>query len=166
MDIAAGGQMSLYMRYPVTAMMSLVAAFIAIAHAVIGHDLFDFVVGLINRVDPYGLDELVIPLLLIFAGRHIDLGRTRQRQEREIQAQRLHILRATMRTVQDIVNNFLNNLQLFRLEAEAGAVSAESLHAFDELVQATSTKLTALGDLDSTPERVHATGIGIDFGER
>ena len=35
----------------------------------------------------------------------------------EIQRQRLRVFKATMRTVQDIVNNLLNGLQLVHLEA-------------------------------------------------
>ena len=37
----------------------------------------------------------------------------------EIQLQRLRVFRATIRTVQDIVNNLLNSFQLIRIEAEA-----------------------------------------------
>jgi hypothetical protein len=36
----------------------------------------------------------------------------------EIHLQRLRVFKATMRTVQDIVNNLLNGLQLVHLEAE------------------------------------------------
>jgi len=42
----------------------------------------------------------------------------------EIQRQRLRVFKATMTTVHDIVNNFLNSLQLIRLEAE-GRLPAE-----------------------------------------
>jgi len=67
-----------------------------------------------------------------------------------------------MRTVQDIVNNFLNNLQAFRLEAE-DALPATSLALLDEPIQQTSNKVKALGDLDATPEKQLAAGMGIDY---
>jgi hypothetical protein len=157
--------MTILRRYPVTSIATFLAFFIAITHLLFQHNLFNYVVELIDRVDQYGLDELIIPILLMFAGRYVDLWRARRKEEREaeLQSERLRILRATMRTVQDIVNNFLNNLQLFRLEAEAGGVSAESWNALDDLVQATSARLTVLGDLDSVPERLMATGTGIDL---
>lgn len=57
-------------------------------------------------------------------------------------------LKATMRTVQDIVGNALNNLQLFRMELdEDGEATAETLKMFDEVVETTQNKLKALGDL-------------------
>ena len=76
--------------------------------------------------------------------------------------QKLRVLKATMRTVHHIVNNFLNNLQLFRLEAE-GLLSDESLELFDSLVQQTAADLKKLGDLDTVREKQMAGGIGIDW---
>ena len=66
-----------------------------------------------------------------------------------------------MRTVQDIVNNCLNELQLVRLEAE-GQVSQESLALFDEAIRETSAKLTTLGDLEAYTENQMAAGTGLN----
>lgn len=82
----------------------------------------------------------------------------------DMQEERLKVLRATMRTVDDIVNNFLNSLTLFRLEAEEkNALSPESLALMDSIVLETSTKLKKLSELDSTPEKKMAIGTGIDY---
>src|SRR5947207_10131730 len=86
----------------------------------------------------------------------------KRRRDIEISEQRLRVLKATMRTVQDIVNNSLTNLQLFRIEAE-GLLPRESLAAFDRIVAETSLDLKDLGDLTSTPETKMAMGVGIDF---
>ena len=86
------------------------------------------------------------------------------RQKIEVREARLRVLRATMRTVHDIVNNFLANVQLFQLEAEEkNALEPESLALMDSIIQDTATKLKKLGDLDSTPEKQMASGIGIDY---
>ncbi len=88
------------------------------------------------------------------------------REKLEVQEERLKVFQATMRTVNDIVNNFLNNLQLFRLEAEEkNALEPESLELMDSIIRDTTTKLRKLGDLDSTPEKQMAGGIGIDYEE-
>lgn len=82
----------------------------------------------------------------------------------KVQEERVKVLRATMRTVQDIVNNFLNNLQLFQLEAEEkNALEPESLVLLDSIIQDTATKLKKLGDLKSTPEKQIAGGVCIDY---
>src|SRR5438552_18320091 len=90
------------------------------------------------------------------------LIRPREEREAEIQAQRLRVLKATMRSVHHIVNNCLNSLQLFRLDAE-DALPPESLDLLDELVQDTAAKLQMLGDLEATPEKPTPIGICIDY---
>ena len=85
-----------------------------------------------------------------------------QRLGDEIQLQRLRVFKATMRTVQDIVNNLLNGLQLVQIEAE-GQLSDEMLALLDSMT------LDAAGEGQGTgrPRVVHekdmAIGSGIDY---
>jgi PAS domain S-box-containing protein len=85
-----------------------------------------------------------------------------QRLNDEIQLQRMRVFKATIRTVQDIVNNFLNGFQLVRLEGE-GHLPAELLTLVDRLVQEAGVKLKTLGDLESVTEKEMAVGTGIDY---
>jgi PAS domain S-box-containing protein len=80
----------------------------------------------------------------------------------EIQLQRLRVFKATMRTVQDIVNNLLNGLRLVHLEAE-GHVPAEMLEMVDRTIQEAAVKLKALGDLETVTEKEMGLGPGIDY---
>ena len=81
--------------------------------------------------------------------------------EKRLQAGQLRVVHVTMRTVQDIVNNCLNQIQLLRLDAE-GLVPEESLVLFDVAIQETSARLKALGDLKVFAEKHMAAGGGID----
>ena len=132
-------------------------------------DIFDYLLGILEYLEHLEADEFLIAGLSISAGLLLDLLLNKRQKERyiELQEQRLRVLRATMRTVQDIVNNFLNSLSLFRLEAEdRGALSESSLQMMDSLIQETSARLNALGELQGTPEKPLAGGmIGIDYGQ-
>jgi PAS domain S-box-containing protein len=86
----------------------------------------------------------------------------RKRAEEEIQIQRLRVFKATIRTVQDIVNNLLNGFQLVRLEGE-GHLPAELLTLVDRMVQEAGVKLKTLGDLETVTEKEMAVGTGIDY---
>jgi PAS domain S-box-containing protein len=79
------------------------------------------------------------------------------------QAERLRTLKATMRTVQDIVSNALMSLQMFRHEAEQLHVSPEALKSFDRIVAETAGKLKALGDLEQVVETEMEMGLGIRY---
>jgi hypothetical protein len=82
----------------------------------------------------------------------------------EVSKQRLKVLRATMRTVLDIVNNFLNNVQFFRFKVEQeNALPPELLAELESGIKDTSEKLQKLGALESTPEIKLASGTVIDY---
>ncbi|HEV7676753.1 MAG TPA: PAS domain-containing protein [Candidatus Angelobacter sp.] len=85
----------------------------------------------------------------------------RRKLEAGLEAERLRVVQVTMRTVHDIVNNCLNQLQLLRLDAE-GKVPLESLMLFDQAIQETSIKLNAMGDLQKYAEMKMAIGTGLD----
>jgi hypothetical protein len=80
----------------------------------------------------------------------------------EIQLQRLRVFKATIRTVQDIVNNLLNGFQFVRHEAE-GQLPAELLTLVDRLIEEAGVKLRALGDLETVKEKEMTIGLGIDY---
>ena len=59
----------------------------------------------------------------------------------------MRVVLVTMRTVQDIVNNNLNQLQLPRFEAE-GHVSNDTPTLFDDAFKDTAAQLMALGNIE------------------
>jgi PAS domain S-box-containing protein len=104
------------------------------------------------------------PLRVLGVNMDISGRKSLEEQLREAQrhAERLGVLKATMRTVQDIVSTALTSLQLFRFEAEPH-VSAESLKLFDQIIRETAAKLKTLGDLENVAETDMAMGKGIDY---
>jgi PAS domain S-box-containing protein len=98
-------------------------------------------------------------------GVNIDISQRKsledQLLEADRQADRLRVLQMTMRTVQDIVNNNLNQLQMLRLEAD-GYVSSDTLKHFDKTIQDTAVQLTALGNMTVFAETPMASGPGLD----
>ena len=90
---------------------------------------------------------------------HADAEMTRLNDE--IRLQRLRVFKATMRTVQDIVNNLLNGLQLIQLDTEAKPAGMQA--QVDQVIQQAAAKLKALGDLETVKEREMAIGLGIEY---
>lgn len=86
-------------------------------------------------------------------------------KEIELREAKLKVLKATMRTVQDITGNFLNSMQFFKLEIENNkTLTSESAKKLDELVNDTSQRLNKLGNLDEIREKKMAGDtIGIDY---
>ncbi len=88
-------------------------------------------------------------------------------REAEIQQEKLKILKATMRTVQDITGNFLNNLHFFKLEINRNnTLSPESMKKLDQVTQETTLRLNKLADLDEIREKKMAGDmVGIDYDQ-
>jgi len=84
------------------------------------------------------------------------------RHHADVEAQRLRVFRATMTTVHDLVNNFLANMQLIRLEAE-NVLPPETLDLFDQLIEDNATELRLLGALQVVREKDMGVGTGIDY---
>jgi hypothetical protein len=149
-------------RFPYTSVV-LPLAFMVLVAAIVW-DVSDFAVPGIESVGirRSEINAIVIAFLLVIPAFFIDRAVTRQRAyEAQLVDERLRVLRVTMRTVQDIVNNFLNGLQLLRIEAE-GCVPSETLTVFDKSIQDTAAQLTALGNMDVFSEKPMASGPGLD----
>jgi hypothetical protein len=150
------------LQFPFTA-VAAVLAIIALLAALIGHvNLIQWPLDFLDRIEHNEIDDIVTAFLLVIVAFIVDhvVAARRSRREIGLQAERLRIVKVTMRTVQDIVNNCLNGLQLVRFEAE-GHVVQESLALFDEAIQETSAKLKTLGDLEAYAENQMAVGTGL-----
>ena len=94
--------------------------------------------------------------------KHFDRQR-RTKSETSLDAERLRVVQLTMRTVQGIVSNCFNELQLLRLDAE-GFVPQESLALFDRAIGDALAQLNALGNLQKYAEKRIAMGLALDAG--
>jgi hypothetical protein len=152
---------SLLRRFPYTSAALAMSLMVLIA-AVIWHiNVFELPGVDLIGVEQSEVGEIAIALLLVIPAFFLDRIVGRQRaHEAQLQAEQLRVLRVTMRTVQDIVNNNLNQLQLFRLEAE-GLVPEATLTLFDETIQHTAAQLTALGNLEVFAETPMESGPGL-----
>jgi hypothetical protein len=153
-------------RFPYTSTVLPLALMVLMAAVV--WDLSDFDLPGVESIGIHRseIDAVVIVLLLVIPAFFIDRTVTRQRaHEALLMDERLRVLHVTMRTVQDIVNNFLNGLQLLRVEAE-GCVPSETLTLFDDSIKETAARLTALGDMEVFAEKPMAMGLGLDVGPR
>ncbi len=101
---------------------------------------------------------------ILIAGLAMDWSRAwrRRRQLERIEEAKLRALRVTMRTVQHVVNTFLNDLILLEVEA-ANILPQEMLDRLDDRVQEIAEQLKALGDVKSVREKPLGGEWGVDY---
>jgi hypothetical protein len=160
-------------RFPFS-FAAVVFAITVVSAALFGHvSLIEIPISVMNRIERDEVGDIFTAFMLVAVALVADNVRAR-REEREARrqteqreaerAEQLRVVHVTMRTVQDIVNNCLNQIQLLRLDAE-GLVPEESLRLFDESIQDTATKLKELGNLEVFAEKQMAIGSGLDVSE-
>jgi hypothetical protein len=150
--------------FPATLLTGILATLV-VGAAVAGNiDVFPLAVKGIERIAPGELDEIALTMLLVGVGIAVDLANQRTRHRAEIEASRRRVFRATIRTVEDIVNNFLTQLELVRFNAQ-GQLPAQTDALLDALIHNAAAKLKALSDIDRIIETPMATGPGIEYPE-
>jgi hypothetical protein len=150
-------------QFPYSSAALAIALLVGVAGIVWHVDVFELPLGGLVGIEQSEIGEIAMAFLLVIPAFFVDRVIARQRaHEAQLQAEQLRILKATMRTVQDIVSNGLMSLYLFRMEAEPH-VAPSTLVLFDHIVADTSAKLKALGDLTHVSETAMSMGPGIAY---
>ena len=146
------------MRFNFFTLSLIGAVFFWFAESLIHYFVFgeaDFEV-LPHDANEFWMRSLVCGLMIVIgylAERHV-------RDREEIHAEKLRTLKATMNTVQDMVGNSLNSLQLICIELESGKIPDEkSLHQIQKMVTQSSDKLKKLAEITEVIEVEKASGI-------
>ena len=129
----------------VTAMITLIGSL------VIEGDLFEYVVSHLEKLEAYQLDELIIPALIFFIFVVFDALRRQKAQTVEIE--KVKIYRAMLRSAHHVLNNFLNQMQLFKFEAKNNPdFNPEVLELYDQIMEDATMQIKALGSIDNIDE--------------
>ncbi len=102
-----------------------------------------FLTGLESR----HLDTLVFPISILFAFSIAQLLINRRYEI--IEAERAEIYRAMLRSTHHVLNNFLNNMMLFKLTAEATPeFPRDIVDLFDQVIRDASAQVQSLSTID------------------
>jgi len=114
-------------------------------------DLFETMIESFETFEAYELDEIVIPVFILFIFAFFDLLR-RQGLQR-IESGKNKIYMAMLASTHHILNNFLNQVQLFRITAEnTPGFDPRVLSLYKVVIQDASTQIEALSSITSIDE--------------
>jgi hypothetical protein len=109
-------------------------------------DLYETIDELLSELDYLEVDEILLVLLPVGLGIIVDMVRARNRRRHEVELANQHLdtLGQTLHTAQDIINNFLNSIQLYILKAQEQNLQDEDVEHLDDLIQNTTNRLSQL----------------------
>lgn len=120
-------------------------------------DLFEALVEILESLETFEVDELIIPLTIIFLFTFID--QYRRLNSQKVNYEKTKIYKAMMFSTHHILNNFLNNMQLFKITAEdTPEFDPEILSLYEVVIKDASTQIEALGNITDIDETsIHAS---------
>lgn len=140
----------------------ILAVSLLIASLVFQIDCFEYLISFLNQFEHVEADEIGLATIILLLGGCIDLIRRRKKQQLQLmlEHERLRTLRTTVRTAQDIVGNFLNNLLFYKIKLDkTGVLDKSALLEINQLIQSTSKKLIRLGEVNTVIEKEISKGL-------
>ena len=136
--------------------LSLIGAVVAVSLflyiSITGFDFFELVAGILWRYEHFELDEYVIPLSIFSHFFLLDLLLKQRKQK--IEKERSEIYEAMLFTNYHIMNNFLNNMQLFKLTAEnVPEFPKDVLENYDRIIKETQKQLCSLKQIENIDKK-------------
>lgn len=114
-------------------------------------DLFERMNSVLEDVEEYEIDELIIPLFIFFFFTLADS--IRRRKYKTVELEKIKIYRAMMASTHHILNNFLNQMQLFKMTADrTPGFSPEILSLYEQIISEASRQIEDLGNITSISE--------------
>jgi hypothetical protein len=114
-------------------------------------DIFEFFLTFLHSLERFEVDEFILPLLIILICLAIDFFKIQRR--RVIEYEKVRIYKAMLASAHHVLNNFLNQIQLFKITAESTPnFDTEVLEIFDSVIDEAANQIKALGSINSVDE--------------
>ncbi len=118
---------------------------------IFGLDTFEALTDVLAGMEEYEVDELFLALsmLSIFAS----LDALRRRRKRKIESEKLKIYTAMLSSTRHILNNFLNQMLLFKLTADKNpGFNPDVLAMYDQIIENTTAQINSLAEITEINE--------------
>ncbi len=138
-------------KYKLTLIGLIVSIFVYVTTIALDLDLFEQFLLLLKNIEQYEFDELIVPLVVFFIFLYLD---TRRRSKIiQVENEKLKIYKAMLISSHHILNNFIYQMDIFKLTAEdTPGFDAQTLAFYEDIVSNTSHKINSLSNLTTIDE--------------
>jgi len=133
-------------RYKITVIGFLISG-VVLLHSLINKvDLFEKIRRYLSTLEAYEIDEFIIPLFIFLSFALLDL--VKRQIETNAERERIQIYKAMLSSTHHVLNNFLHQMQIFKLTAESTSdFDPDILQLYDQIIRDASEQLDALGSI-------------------
>ena len=139
-------------QYKLTLLGLVVSLGTLLFSVILNLDLFESFIGYLNAMEAYELDEIIIPFFIF--GLFAFFDALKRRKEYSIEREKLKIYKAMLSSSHHILNNFLNQMQIFQITAEdTPGFDPDVLKRFNRIMKNTSEQIAELGAITIVDEK-------------
>mgnify|MGYP005994538341 CR=1 FL=1 len=144
-------------NYIITFIGAVLATSILLITLIFDIDLFEAAIALLEGFEEFEVDEIIIPALIFLVFTFIDLNKRQKKQK--IELEKIKIYEAMMSSTHHILNNFINQILLFKITAEkTPGFNPKVLALYDQIHKDATTQIEALGNISEINEKsIHAS---------
>ncbi len=136
----------------------LVSVIFLIISIVFDMDLFERLLVALEDLEKYEIDELFIPLMIFFGFAFADV--IKQAKLRRVELEKTKIHRAMLSSTHHVLNNFLNQMQLFKMTADdTPGFDPNVLSLYNQIIAEASGQIESLGSLSDINETTIAAAV-------
>ena len=145
-------------KYKLTLIGLIISVVLLFSTIIFDLDLFGKFVGIIESVEKYNIDEIIIPILIFEIFAFFNLASIQSSQKTEIQNAKIH--EATMSFSNHALDSFLNQMQLFKATARnTQGFPNDVLLMFDQIIEDAKTQIETLGSITSIDEIIISESV-------
>lgn len=115
-------------------------------------DLFELSISLLREFEHFEIDELILPLVIIFICFVADI--LKHRKNHKIESEKVKIYKAMLSSSHHILNNFLNKMTLVKLSAEENKdFPKEVIEIIERASIEASVQIKALSNIEEVDDQ-------------
>ncbi len=138
-------------KYKLTFIGLVFSVFIYISTIFLELNLFDRFVEFLSSIEQFELDEIIIPFVIFFIFLFLDTRRHSKKVQ--VENAKLNIYKAMLSSSHHILNNFIYQMDIFKLTAEdTPGFDAKILAFYEDIISNASNQIHSLSNLSTIDE--------------
>ncbi|WP_103068708.1 hypothetical protein [Aquimarina sediminis] len=138
-------------KYKLTFIGLALSIFIFITSVTLELELFEKFVTFLESLEKFEFDEIIIPLIIFFIFLFIDTRRHSKKVQ--VENAKLNIYKAMLSSSHHILNNFIYQMDIFKITAEdTPGFNVHVLAFYEEIISNASCQISSLSNLTSIDE--------------
>lgn len=148
-------------KYKLTFAGLILSTFIFVVCVGLELDLFEKLVALLAKVEQFEFDEMIIPFMIFLVFLLVDIRRRNKKMKME--NAKLNIYKAMLFSSHHILNNFIHQMNIFKITAEeTPGFDKKVLVLYEEIINGANTQINSLSNLEKIDEFTIRTSVTHD----